>query len=230
MTDKIICSGNSNHEKAYVCGNATNEIIPNGLIAKAEFKIKDKEKQILAITQDLSDCLEYDIEDSSVVDTYDTAFKLVNKGWVKLAEDSVVLSKEEMEKLSSSHDIVFCDNKDCSDNLLCRCCEISECPKNIPEYNEKLSANKYKLDLFQKLCKERERANGWEDKYELLEKELKQERRETVEKLIAKIKQFLSNVETVWDDDKYSLYPDVGYKCSEVDDFLDKLEEEEVNL
>lgn len=53
--------------------------------------------------------------------------------------------------------------------------------------------------------------------------------KEPAERLIAKIKQFLSNVETVWDDDKYSLYPDVGYKCSEVDDFIDELEEE-VNL
>lgn len=62
--------------------------------------MKDKEKHILAITQDLSDCLEYDIEDSSVVDTYDTAYKLANKGWVKLPEDSVVLSREVFELLT----------------------------------------------------------------------------------------------------------------------------------
>jgi hypothetical protein len=47
--------------------------------------------------------------------------------------------------------------------------------------------------------------------------------KETTEKLVAKIKQFLSNVETVVEDDKYSLYPEVGYKCSEVDDFIDEL-------
>lgn len=57
--------------------------------------MNDKEKQILEITQDLSDCLEYDIEDSSIVDTYDTAYNLVNKGWTKLPEDSVVFTKEE---------------------------------------------------------------------------------------------------------------------------------------
>ena len=61
--------------------------------------MKDKEKQILAITQDLSDCLEYDIEDSSVVDTYDTAYNLVNKGWVKQSKDSVVLSADEFANL-----------------------------------------------------------------------------------------------------------------------------------
>ena len=60
--------------------------------------MKGKENQILAIAQDLSDCLEYDIENSGVVDTYDTAYKLVNKGWVKADEDSVVLTKEEYNK------------------------------------------------------------------------------------------------------------------------------------
>ena len=45
MKDRVIFSGNSNHKKAYACGGATNEIIPNGLIAKAEIKIEDKEKQ-----------------------------------------------------------------------------------------------------------------------------------------------------------------------------------------
>ena len=59
---------------------------------------------------------------------------------------------------------------------------------------------------------------------------IKQTNKEIVEKLITKIKQFLSNVETVWEEDKHSLYPEVGYKCSEVDDFLDELEKEEVNL
>ena len=59
--------------------------------------MKDKEKKILAITQDLSDCLEYDIENSGFVDTYDTACNLVDKGWVKLPEDNVVLSREQWE-------------------------------------------------------------------------------------------------------------------------------------
>ena len=53
------------------------------------------------------------------------------------------------------------------------------------------------------------------------------ERKEMTEKIIAKIKQFLSNVETVVDDDKYSLYPEIGYKCSKVDEFIDELEKEE---
>ena len=59
--------------------------------------MEDKEKKILAITQDLSDCLEYDIENSGFVDTYDTACNLVDKGWVKLPEDSVVISREQWE-------------------------------------------------------------------------------------------------------------------------------------
>ena len=59
---------------------------------------------------------------------------------------------------------------------------------------------------------------------------IKQASKETVDKLITKIKHFLSNVETVVEKDKYSLYPEIGYKCSEVDDFLDELEKEEVNL
>ena len=60
-------------------------------------------------------------------------------------------------------------------------------------------------------------------KIEKLENQLKQASKETVEKLIAKIKQFLSNVETVLEGDKYSLYPEIGYKCSEVDSFIDDL-------
>ena len=95
----------------------------------------------------------------------------------------VVLSREEYERLSSSHDIVFCDNKGCPYNLLCSCCEISECPRNIPEYDKKLSVNKHKLELFQKLCKERERADSWEYRYKLLQEELKQTSKETAEKI-----------------------------------------------
>ena len=72
--------------------------------------MKDKEKQILAITQDLSDCLEYDIEDSSVVDTYDTAYKLANKGWVKLSENNVVLLKSEYDKLQTENKRLFYQN------------------------------------------------------------------------------------------------------------------------
>ena len=61
----------------------------------------DREKQILEITRDLSDCLEYDIEDSSIVDSYDTACNLVNKGWVKLPEGAVVLTREEKQEYES---------------------------------------------------------------------------------------------------------------------------------
>ena len=99
-------------------------------------------------------------------------------------KNKIVISREEYERLGSSHNIVFCDNKDCPNNPICRCCEISECPENIPEYNEKLSANKYQLELFQKLYRERERANGWEDRYKLLEEELKQLRKEMAEKIL----------------------------------------------
>lgn len=54
--------------------------------------------------------------------------------------------------------------------------------------------------------------------------------KETAEKIITKIKQFLGGVETIRGDDENKLQPEIGYKCSEVDDFLDKLEKEEVNL
>ena len=158
MKDKIICNGNSNHEKAYVCGNATNEIIPNGLISKAEVKIENKEKQVEKMAKVMQKCYEKN--------------GLLNFKWFAesaykcLTEDNVVIS-----------------NKQCVEMI---------------QYNYNMGYEKGS--------------------------------KETAEKLIAKIKQFLSNVETVWEEDKYSLYPDVGYKCSEVDDFLDKLEKEEVNL
>lgn len=129
----------------------------------------------------------YDLREVNIETSERLATKLLEHYQPKLPEHSVVLSKEEVERLSSSHDIVFCDNKDCPDNLLCRCCEISECPKNIPEYNEKLSANKHKLELFQKLCKERERADSWEDRYKLLEEEFKQECKEIAERFFAEL-------------------------------------------
>lgn len=50
--------------------------------------------------------------------------------------------------------------------------------------------------------------------------------KETTEKIIAEIKQFLSSVETVRGDDENKLQPEIGYKCSEVDNFLDKLAKE----
>ena len=160
--------------------------------------MKDKENQIEEMAKDLHEELE--TENIPYYECDFMAQRLISKGWIKPLKDSVVqptvqsysthdndlvmISREEYERLCSSHDIIFCDNKNCSDNLLCRCCEISECPKNIPEYNKKLSANKYKLDLFQKLCRERERADGWKDRYKLLEEELKQEHKETAEKII----------------------------------------------
>ena len=56
----------------------------------------DKEKQILKLAQDLSDNLQYDIEDSSVVDTYDTALKLVNKfNYQKVPENKVVFDRDD---------------------------------------------------------------------------------------------------------------------------------------
>ena len=145
--------------------------------------MKDKEKQIEEMAKVIRPILE-NRTDIGFIPDLDKPIteELVKYYQPKLPEDSVVLSREEYERLSSSHDIVFCDNKDCPDNLLCRCAEISECPKNIPKYNEKLSANKHKLELFQKLGKERERADSWEDRYKLLEQELKQSSKETAEK------------------------------------------------
>ena len=163
--------------------------------------MKDKEKQIEEMAKDLKDLVS--IVRNVLVDRTDIGYipdlafpiaKEVLKHYQsKLPEDSVVLTEEEAERLSSSHDIIFCDNKDCSNNILCRCAEISECPKNIPEYNEKLSINQHKLYLFQKLCKERERANGWRDRYNLLQKELGNKGKETAEKILYDLQQVLSN-------------------------------------
>ena len=147
----------------------------------------DKEKQIKKITEIIE--VYSDINQSyydgewQLTDVYSGLAKtLYNKGIRVVNKDSIVLSKEEHERLSSSHDIVFCDNKDCPNILLCMCCEISECPKNIPEYNEKLSVNKHKLDLFQKLYKEREKTDSWKDRCNLLQEELKQTKKETAER------------------------------------------------
>lgn len=94
-------------EKCFICGKDMIKQLPK-IDADGNYYCNDcysakckkelEEKQILAIVQDLSDCLEYNIEDSSVVDIYDTACKLANKGWVKLPKDSVVLSREEYTK------------------------------------------------------------------------------------------------------------------------------------
>ena len=154
--------------------------------------MEDKETQIAKMANDLAENLRLCAGVKLLGHQVETiAYELLKKYQPKLPKNSVVISREEYERLSSSHDIVFCDNKDCSSNLLCKCCEISECPKNIPEYNEKLSANKYKLELFQKLCKERERADSWEDRYKLLQEELKQERKEIAEKFY---KKYLCNI------------------------------------
>ena len=57
-----------------------------------------KEKQTLKLAQDLSDNLQYDIEDSSVVDTYDTALKLVNKfNYQKVPENKVVFDRDDWQ-------------------------------------------------------------------------------------------------------------------------------------
>ena len=66
--------------------------------------MKGTERQILELQKDLSDCLQYDIDDSNTVDTYDTAFYMVNKfNYQKIDKDSVVLSRKEYEKLNMKY-------------------------------------------------------------------------------------------------------------------------------
>lgn len=117
----------------------------------------------------------------------------VDLGYQKVEKDDIVISRKEYEALK-----------------LIESYHIKSCGKNS------IVLTREEQDkLYQK---------GFDDGKEFAEKFYKPlVKAETVEKLIAKIKQFLSNVETVLEDDKYSLYPEIGYKCSEVDDFIDEL-------
>ena len=66
--------------------------------------MKGTERQILELQKDLSDCLQYDIDDSNTVDTYDTAFYMVNKfNYQKIDKDSVVLSMDEWINFNKDH-------------------------------------------------------------------------------------------------------------------------------
>jgi hypothetical protein len=125
--------------------------------------MENNEKQI----EEMAKELEKDIN-TPMYSYHYLASKLQPKGWIKLCEDSVILSKEELSRKYVDRDT----------------------------YDAEIEYRK------------------------VLEKRVS---REMVEKIIAKIKQFLSNVETVVEKDKYSLYPEIGYKCSEVDNFIDEL-------
>jgi hypothetical protein len=47
--------------------------------------------------------------------------------------------------------------------------------------------------------------------------------KETAAKLIAKIKQALTSIEIIVDNDTHKWQPDIGYNVQEVDDLLDEL-------
>lgn len=97
MKDRVVFSGNSNHEKAYACGDATNEIIPNGSISKVEVKIEDKEKKIEEIAKIIcggcgsgEECMH------GLCAAWYNAEKLYNAKCRILPEDSVILSGLEL--------------------------------------------------------------------------------------------------------------------------------------
>ena len=76
--------------------------------------MEDREKQIEEMAKECINCIHEDVCGLWIVDENCKYYQ------PKPSEDSVVLSRKELERLSSSHDIVFCDNKDCPNNLLCR--------------------------------------------------------------------------------------------------------------
>lgn len=64
---------------------------------------------------------------------------------------------------------------------------------------------------------------GWDILDEKEEKIRKTQGKETAEKVITKIKQSLSSIETIRGDDTNKLQPEIGYSMREVDDLLDEL-------
>ena len=124
------------------------------------------------------------------------AESLTEKGYQKIPEGSVMISKEEYEEYKK-----VVDGK-------------AIMVENITDLNKLVQ---FPIEYDSKI---------FDDIAEFGNYIQEQASKETTEKIITKIKQFLSHVETVVDADKYSLYPEIGYKCSEVDDFLDQLEKE----
>lgn len=49
---------------------------------------------------------------------------------------------------------------------------------------------------------------------------------ETAEKIIVKVREMLNSCQTVYEDDKYLITPNVGYLMKDVDDGLDEIEKE----
>lgn len=54
----------------------------------------------------------------------------------------------------------------------------------------------------------------------------KQERKETAKKIINQVREMLNSCQTVYEDDKYLITPNVGYLMKDVDDGLDKIEKQ----
>ena len=64
------------------------------------------------------------------------------------------------------------------------------------------------------------------NKIEELELKLKQERKETVKKIISKMREMLNSCETIYEDDEYLISPNVGYLMKDVDAGLDEIEKQ----
>lgn len=71
-------------------------------------EVMSQENQIEEMDEDLTRAVEYDIENSDLIDSCATAIKLIKLGWIKPNKDSVVLSKEEYEKLKKYEYKVQC--------------------------------------------------------------------------------------------------------------------------
>ena len=89
--------------------------------------MKDKEKQIEEMNEDLTRAVEYDIENSDLIDSYATAIKLIKLGWIKPTEDSVVLSKEELTKEPYNEFCKGCPNARIRSSGITVCCADYNC-------------------------------------------------------------------------------------------------------
>lgn len=65
-----------------------------------------QEKRIEEMSEDVTRAVEYDIENSDLIDSCATAIKLIKLGWIKPNKDSVVLSKEEYEEYQKFKDFM----------------------------------------------------------------------------------------------------------------------------
>ena len=104
--------------------------------------------------------------------------------------------------------------------------------------NEELNAENKELkeetDTFNHLCNEWVKINNKHVKenqqleFENIEfkNQLAKANNETAEKIFKKVREMLNSCQTVYEDDKYLITPNVGYLMKDVDDGLDELEKQ----